>query len=243
MLQEAPRAYNTQVQELLLAAVYRAFSKWSGGTALLVDLEGHGREEIFPGVHLSRTVGWFTTMVPVLLEVDAGAADGDAIKAVKEQLRAIPDRGISYGLLRYLSREPAVRDRMKGLPRPEVVFLYLGRLDVGRVGGSLLAVAPESSGPQRSPRNPRSHRLEIDAQIVSQRLEMRWSYSRNVHRRETIEAAAHESIAALRRLLDHCRDPESGGFTPSDFSASSLSQADLEKIARKMAAGGSRQAE
>ena len=105
LLQEVPEAYHTQINDVLLTALVQAFSRWTGARSLLVDLEGHGREEIFEDVDLSRTVGWFTTIFPVLLESGGGFHPGNALKSVKEQLRRIPNRGIGYGLLRYLSRD------------------------------------------------------------------------------------------------------------------------------------------
>src|SRR5262249_42369000 len=99
LLHEVPPVYPTEINHLLLPALARASTAWSGGRALRVDLEGHGREEIAPGVDLSRTVGWLTSMFPVLLDL-AGAGDlGAALKRVKERLRQIPDRGVGYGAL------------------------------------------------------------------------------------------------------------------------------------------------
>src|SRR5204862_6042261 len=97
LLTQVPAAYHTQINDLLLGALAQAISSWTGERALLVDLEGHGREALFEEVDLSRTVGWFTSMYPVLLELPASQDAGAAIKSVKEQLRATPNRGIGYG--------------------------------------------------------------------------------------------------------------------------------------------------
>src|SRR4029453_3910609 len=101
---------------------------------LLIDLEGHGREEIVEGVDLSRTVGWFTTIFPVLLQLEPTAALADALKSVKEQLRHLPKRGIGYGVLRYLSQDTEISEKLRTLPQAEVCFNYLGRVDQGGVG-------------------------------------------------------------------------------------------------------------
>src|SRR5262249_8141540 len=119
LLEAAPEAYRTQVNDLLLAALARAFASWSGERLLLVDLEGHRREEIFPGVDLSRTVGWFTTVFPVALALPPGDDPGDAIRVVKEQLRAVPQRGLGHGVLRYLATSE-IRARLAALPSPAV---------------------------------------------------------------------------------------------------------------------------
>ncbi|MEZ4868990.1 MAG: amino acid adenylation domain-containing protein [Caldilineaceae bacterium] len=129
LLHEAQQVYNTQINDLLLAALLRTFSQWTDESVLLVDLEGHGREPLFPDLDLSRTVGWFTTLFPVLLSLAPTAADdtGALIKSVKEQLRHIPQHGIGYGLLRYLN--PATGAALAALPKAEVLFNYLGQFD------------------------------------------------------------------------------------------------------------------
>src|SRR5262249_35054668 len=102
LLREAPSAYHTQINDLLLTALGEALCKWSGRQAVLVDVEGHGREEMFKGIDLTRTVGWFTTIYPVVLGVREWETDGEKIKRVKEELRGIPRSGMGYGMLRYV---------------------------------------------------------------------------------------------------------------------------------------------
>src|SRR6185369_504086 len=111
LLKEVPGIYHTQIDDVLLAAVAEGLAGWTGETACLIEMEDHGREEIIDGVDLSRTVGWFTSIYPVLLELsetDAGAT----LKSIKEQLRAIPQRGIGYGLLRYMSRDKEIANKL-----------------------------------------------------------------------------------------------------------------------------------
>jgi hypothetical protein len=115
-----------------------------------VELEGHGREELFEGVDLSRTVGWFTSAFPVLLEVPAGGGAGELLRSVKDQLRAVPARGIGFGILRRLSPDAAVRERLAAIPAPQVNFNYLGQFG-GRRGG---VDAPRG----RNPPGPSTHR-------------------------------------------------------------------------------------
>ena len=96
---------------------------------LLVDLEGHGREELGEEVDVSRTVGWFTTMYPVRLEIKAGSSSGAALKGIKEQLRGIPQRGIGYGLLRYMRGTEEEQKTLQGASAAQVSFNYLGQVD------------------------------------------------------------------------------------------------------------------
>ncbi|HJP95206.1 MAG TPA: amino acid adenylation domain-containing protein [Pyrinomonadaceae bacterium] len=129
LLQEVPRAYQTQINDVLLAALAQALTEWTSEKRVLVDVEGHGREEIVESCDLSRTVGWFTTIFPVLLEVSNSSAPGETLKSVKEQLRRVPNRGIGYGLLRYLRGDEAICTQLEKFPQAQVSFNYLGQLD------------------------------------------------------------------------------------------------------------------
>jgi NRPS condensation-like uncharacterized protein len=119
LLQEVPKAYNTQINDVLLTALVQAFKEWTGQRYLLVDLEGHGREAIFEDVDLSRTVGWFTTIFPVLLNLGKVSEPGEVLKSIKEQLRRIPNNGIGYGLLRYLSKDTEIVKKLQAIPQAE----------------------------------------------------------------------------------------------------------------------------
>lgn len=231
LLQEVPKAYRTRTDEVLLTALMQAFARWTGVCSLLIDLESDGREMAFEfeDVDLSRTVGWFTTLHPMLLHVEEASDPGAALKSVKEQLRSIPNRGMGYGLLRYLSGDGEIIEKLQALPQAEVSFLYLGQLD-RTLPDSLLGQARESSGPDHGPRGSRSHLLAVEGIIVRGRLRLDWRYSEHVHLRTTIEALAQDFMAALRSLITHCQSPEAGGYTPSDFPEAELSQEDLDEL-------------
>ncbi len=229
LLQEAPEAYHTQINDLLLTALTTAMAEWTGERALLVDLEGHGREDIFDDVDLSRTVGWFTTIYPALLRLEKTSSLGESLKSVKEQLRAIPQRGLGYGLLRYLSGDEEIAETLRRLPQAEVSFNYLGQLDQALPADSLLAPARESAGPVHSPRGRRKHLLDVRGSVARGRLNLSWTFSENIHRRDTIERVAQSYIESLRALIAHCQSPEAGGYTPSDFPLAQLEQVDLDQ--------------
>ena len=154
LLQETPRAYRTQINDVLLTALALTLSRWTGSSTVCIDLEGHGREALFDDIDLTRTVGWFTSMFPVRLEVPDDDL-GSALKAVKEQLRRIPDRGVTYGLLRYLHEDAEVRASLSALPQPDVAFSYLHESGLaGRgIGGG--QAGARTAGPARErPRAP-----------------------------------------------------------------------------------------
>ncbi|MGH8535950.1 MAG: condensation domain-containing protein [Gammaproteobacteria bacterium] len=234
LLQEVPPVYHTQINDVLLTALVGSFGRWTGQSALLLDLEGHGREELFEGVDLARTVGWFTSLFPVRLKLET-EEPGVALKAVKEQLRAIPRAGIGYGVLRYLRPDPAVRAALHGLPQAEVSFNYLGQLDPMLSDGSLFGPAPEGSGPPHSPRGQRPHLLDINGFVAGGRLQLQWTYSTRAHRRATVERLARGFLEALEALIAHCQSPEAGDYTPSDFPEINLNQEQLEGILERMA--------
>ena len=230
LLHEVPRIYNTQINDTLLTALAQAFARWTKEQSLLVDIEGHGREEIDDDIDLSRTVGWFTTHYPVNVRLADRTDSGAALKSVKEQLRAIPNKGIGYGLLRYLARASASIEKLKAMPAAEVSFNYLGQFDQVLSESSPFVAARESFGATRSRKGTRSHLLRINANIANGQLQIAWSYSENIHHRETIERLADDFIDSLQSLINHCMSPEAGGYTASDFPQAQLSQKDLDLL-------------
>ena len=228
LLQDVPPVYATQVNDVLLAGLARAFARWTGEGALWVDLEGHGREPPFDDVDVSRTAGWFTSIHPLRLE--APNEPGAALKAVKEQLRAVPEKGIGYGLLRYLG-DAETRAALAALRAPDVSFNYLGQMNgAADEDERLLAPAAGDPGRARSPRAPRPHLLAVDAVVEGGRLHVTWTYGARVHARETVERLASGYLEALRELVAHCRDPQAGGYTPSDFALAGLDQGALDEL-------------
>ncbi|MEE8586582.1 MAG: condensation domain-containing protein, partial [Acidobacteriota bacterium] len=230
LLKEVPAAYRTGIDDLLLAALALALSDWAGGGPWLVDLEGHGREELFEEADLSRTVGWFTSIYPVLLDVQGLEGEGAVIKAVKEQLRSPPDKGIGYGLLRYLSKDRRAAARLQEMVPAEVSFNYLGQLDRALQRDGLFQAAAESAGPASQPSTPRTHLLEVTGRVSGGRLRLEFAFSSNRHRRATIERLGRSYLQILQGLISHCCSPQAGGCTPSDFPLARLAQPELDRL-------------
>jgi amino acid adenylation domain-containing protein/non-ribosomal peptide synthase protein (TIGR01720 family) len=231
-LRDASRTLHARADEVLLAALALAFRRWTGAGPLLVDLEGHGREEeLVPGADLSRTVGWFTAVVPVWL--DAGGGDpAMALGEAKERLRALPRRGIGHGLLRYLG-DPRTAARLAGQPRAEVSFNYLGQVDRALPSGGSFLPAAESPGPMLSPRGRRAYRFEINALVTGGRLRVDWSYGGALYRPETVAALAAGFLAGLRELLVDVGEAGDAGaaLVPSDFPLAGLDAGTLGRLA------------
>ena len=228
LLQEVPRAYRTQINEVLLTALGRALSKWSGRRQVVVELEGHGREEIAEGVgaEVRGAVGWFTSLYPVVLEAKWDDVEV-GLKEVKEQLRRIPGGGLGYGLLRY-------RNGNAALSGGEVMFNYLGQLDRVLEEDGPFVPAAESPGERIYGGNRRSHKLSVVGSVRGGKLAMTWKYNPNVHHRETIQRVAGDYVASLKAIIEHCRLPESKGFTPSDFPTVTFNQQQLDKLISKV---------
>ena len=233
LLQDVPSAYNTQINDVLLTALVQSFAQWTGESSLLIDLEGHGREDLFEDVDLSRTVGWFTTLFPVRLQLQEIDHPGNALKFVKEQLRQIPNRGIGYGVLRYLQENSTIREKLQSLPSAQISFNYLGQFDQVLKASESLGLAKEFKAEQ-SLLNQRSHLLGISGFIRGGKLEMTWTYSEKIHKQDTIEKLAVGFIEALKNLINHCQLTESQSYTPADFSAAKLNQQQLDKFLFKI---------
>jgi non-ribosomal peptide synthase protein (TIGR01720 family) len=229
LLQDVPSAYRTQIGDVLLTALAETLADWTGSRAVLVELEGHGREEIGDGVDLSRTVGWFTATYPVRLELPPTRDPGEDLKSVKEHLRRLPGRGVGYGLLRYLAGGD-IASTLRQASSPQVIFNYLGQLDQTWAKEGRFGPAQEPVGAGRSPRRPRRHLLVINAKVSHGRIQFAWHYGTKVHRAETIRAQADAFLAALRRLIAHCVSSGAGGYTPSDFSKMQFSQQELDAL-------------
>ena len=229
LLQEVPAAYQTQINDVLLTALVLAWQQQTGNPSLMVDLESHGREDIFSDVNLSRTTGWFTSIFPVGLNLQANVEVGDALKIVKEKLRGIPNGGIGYGLLRYLSDGETV-SQLKELPKSDIRFNYLGQFDEALQPSSLFKPASESAGVGRSLKGTRSYLLDINGMVVESKLQLNWTYSSAIHHQNTIEKLAECYVEKLREIIQHCQSLEAGSYTPSDFPNVGLDSEELDLL-------------
>jgi amino acid adenylation domain-containing protein/non-ribosomal peptide synthase protein (TIGR01720 family) len=225
LLQTSSRAYNTRVDDMLLAALALSYTRLSGNKRLRIDLEGHGRGSFDASLDLSRSVGWFTCLYPVDLILE-GDGLKDAIIGIKEQLRRVPGNGLGYAIGSWL--KPSLQ---LGLPGgSDIAFNYLGQFDQMLTGTPLIRVAEESSGPHQGAGNRRSHLIEILSLVFDGSLRMEWHYHPACHSLEQIETWADLYIDALTELVAHCTDAGAGGYTPADFPLVALGLAEIEDI-------------
>ncbi|MET8100095.1 amino acid adenylation domain-containing protein [Streptomyces sp. NPDC005236] len=251
LLDTVPALFNGGVDDGLLAGLALALARWRRTRGVpaaptLVRLEGHGREDhLVPGADLSSTIGWFTAMYPVGLDVtgidlaDAfagGPAAGRAVKAVKEQLRAVPDHGMGYGLLRHLNARTA--PALARLRRPQIGFNYLGKASGADIPEELrglgwtpdtthtdLIAAPDADMPVLSA-------LEINAVATDtgdgDELTAYFGFPTGVLAREDVTELAALWTKALTALARHATGPDAGGLTPSDAPLVAVGQREID---------------
>ncbi|MFF9062343.1 amino acid adenylation domain-containing protein, partial [Streptomyces sp. NPDC014882] len=230
LLGEVARVFRARAHEVLLTGLALALPRWRRARGVdtaevLLDVEGHGREDVLDGVDVSRTVGWFTSLFPVRL--NAGGEDaGDALRRVKEQLRAVPDNGIGFGLLRHL--HPVAGAALAGLPTPQIGFNYLGRVG-NATGGDWSPVAGERAlTGADDPSMSVAHTVDLNAytQETAQGpvLTAVWNWAGGLLAEAEVGALADLWFQALRELVDASSHPGAGGFTPSDVPLVRLTQ-------------------
>ena len=247
LLRHAPHAYRTEISDLLLTALLVTLNEISREqgeliNAHLIALEGHGREHLADELDTSRTVAWFTTMFPVLLSTDAVSWD-QRIKAIKQQLREIPQHGLGFGLLRYQSAfeieagmalSEDVEGWFAGMPQPQISFNYLGQTADLFKAGSLFVPAAESPGNERHLQAEQASLIDI-AGIILQgeegpQLQMQWRWSKALFKEETIHHWAERYQQQLNELIDYCCDKRHSGAVPADFPLAQLDQVALDKL-------------
>ncbi|MES1241663.1 MAG: amino acid adenylation domain-containing protein [Acidobacteriota bacterium] len=210
LTQKVTRALRSDVQEILLTALGQALAWWTGGRRFLIDVEGLGREPLRDDVDLSRTVGWFTSSYPLLLELPETADPAVGLESVRDAMRAVPARGLGYGMLRYMAGLEDVAARLRAQPQPELAVVYLGQAADGPAEAGRFQPAPEAAGPARHPRGVRGRLLSLSVQTGREGLQLAVSYSENLHRRATIETLAQTFFSKLRRLAEAARAVEEG---------------------------------
>ncbi len=218
LLKVVPAAFNAGINDVFLTALAVAVQR-----SILVDVEGHGREPMEGGLDLSRTVGWFTSLYPVSLEVSGGSISS-ALKQVKEQLRAVPGNGLGYGLLRYL--DPDAGKRLQAYPEPQLGFNYLGRFGA-EAAGELTGANEQISAAGADAGMPLAHLVEVNAAIAEGPqgpvLSATWTWAGRLLGEGEIRELADRWKQALETLVCEVKEG-AGGHTPSDFPLVELSQ-------------------
>nr|ADU56039.1 hypothetical protein CA37-16 [uncultured organism CA37] len=240
LVEKVTSAFHCGVHEVLLAGLVAAVARWRGDAVVLVNVEGHGRHPV-AGMDLSRTVGWFTSVHPVRLDVGGvdlaevpggGPAAGQVLKLVKEQSRAVPGDGLGYGLLRFLNSETG--PVLAALPAPEIAFNYMGRFTGGEQSGVRAWQPAGAVGGAMDPDMSLPHLLEVDAIVQDPgdgpELTLTLSWPMDLFDEAEIERFGRTWSDMLTGLARQADDPSAGGHTASDFDLLDLDQDEIENF-------------
>ncbi|MCC6176233.1 MAG: hypothetical protein IT305_13080 [Chloroflexi bacterium] len=239
ILRQVPRALRARINAVLLGALARAMAEWTGQSTLVVDLEGHGREPIADDVDLTRSVGWFTTMYPVSLDVTGAASIVDSVRSVRASLQQIPCQGIGYGLLRHLGDETSEAQALRQYPRPEISFNYLGQFDQLLAEPGVFRLSGRAAtGANQSPRQVRGHLLDFGGAVIDGQLHLHCTYSEALHDASTMQRLLDAVAANLRLLI-----AESGSTAPTarEFPLAGLDQQRLASLLGKVGRSAKRE--
>ncbi|MFJ8536919.1 amino acid adenylation domain-containing protein [Streptomyces sp. NPDC093591] len=248
LIGRAPKEFHCGAHEVLLAGLAGAVARWHGEDALLVDVESHGRHPV-DGADVSRTVGWFTSVHPVRLDVtgidladvvSGGAAAGRLLKVVKEQSRAVPGDGLGYGLLRYLNRETG--PILAVLPSPRIGFNYLGRFAVDDHNGVRAWQLAGDIGSSMDASTELPHAVDANAVVQDRpdgpQLTLTLEWPDGLLDEAEIERLGQEWLDMLSGLARQADDPAAGGHTASDFGLVDLEQDEIEALEAEHAGTG-----
>ncbi|MDM5296915.1 amino acid adenylation domain-containing protein [Bacillus pumilus] len=228
LLTDVHEAYHTDINDILLTALGLSMKEWTGENKQLIHLEGHGREEILPSLNVSRTIGWFTSMYPVLLDMSHADDLSYQIKYLKEELRHIPNKGIGYGILKYLTPDKMKEDIAFDVT-PEISFNYLGQFDE-QIGGGGLNRSSWNAGQSLSPESEKPHALDIVGLVEQGMLRMTISYHGLEFEESTMEQFKDLLEKNVKSLISHCMSQDETQITPSDVGDDDLTMDELEKL-------------
>ncbi|WDE06111.1 amino acid adenylation domain-containing protein [Thalassomonas viridans] len=225
LLTTACQSYNSQIQELLITALVQVLGQWLEQEKITIELEGHGRESgLLTGADkdrdLSATTGWFTSRYPQ--KFTAHSEPEQAIISVKEQLRNIPDNGLSYGLLRYLGKNSG-KSLGTDLTGSNSQWGHSSLVSLNYLGQQRQQDNQEFSLSQmlcpgmRADENQRPHLLDINAVVIQGVLHLDWCYPGTDPKFAGVPELAQEFKQQLINIIRHCSQPSVGRATAADF--------------------------
>ena len=228
LLTDVHEAYQTEINDILLTALGLSMKEWTGEDRHFIHLEGHGREDILPAVNVSRTIGWFTSMYPVLLDMSHADDLSYQIKHLKEELRHIPNKGIGYGVLKYLTPDK-MKDDIDFQVTPDISFNYLGQFDE-QIGGGEMRRSAWHAGQSLSPESEKPHALDIVGFVEQAMLHVTISYHHLEFEERTMEQFKELLEKNVKTLISHCLSQDESQITPSDVGDEDLTMDELEKL-------------
>ncbi|WP_312653314.1 non-ribosomal peptide synthetase [Aminipila sp.] len=227
LLKQVGKAYNTEINDIFLCSLAKTIKSWSGDTKVLLEMEGHGREEGIANIDISRTVGWFTTTYPFILDISQAADVGTEIKLVKEALRKVPQKGVDYGVLKYMSQKYGYETDSK--LKPQISFNYMGQFD-DDIRNEIFSLSDIEVESNRSLKGQRSCSIDINGIVLNGKLKMEISYSKQQYKYKEIERFTDLYKEMLCELIFHCINKHEPEMTPSDFTGKNMSLEEMEDI-------------
>ncbi|HLP57633.1 MAG TPA: amino acid adenylation domain-containing protein, partial [Candidatus Deferrimicrobium sp.] len=222
-------AFGTEINDILLTALAKSIEKTFGNNRVSIALEGHGREDIREDIDVSRTVGWFTSLYPVCLDVSRSGDLGHRLKEIKETLRRVPNKGIGYGILKYITGEEFKKEMAFQL-KPQISFNYLGQFDAELKQISSFQIAGESAGNAHGLNNRREYLLDVSGITTNKRLSMTISFNRTHFKAETMKALVANLENELKYIIEYCCSREKRERTPGDFTYKGLSIESVDRL-------------
>lgn len=226
LLKNVNRAFNTEINDILLAALGLTLTDWTGENKILLELEGHGRITPIKNIDISRTIGWFTNVYPVILDMENREDPSHLIKKVKEDLRRIPNQGIGFGVIKYLAPE-SIREAFNADRKPEICFNYLGQFD-NDLQTDIFGISHLSPGLLISPELERDYALEFNGLISDGKLRFSIRYNQDEYREHTMRKLIENYQTQLLNLIHFCMGRDETELTPTDLGYSKLS---IEQLA------------
>ena len=201
---------------------------------MLLHLEGHGRELLSQDYDVSRTIGWFTALFPVYLNMKDAVELGEIIKSVKEDLRKIPNKGIGFGMLRYLLNDEELKNKFKVFDEAQITFNYLGQFDQSVPENSPFVMAAESKGADRGLENKRTSLIDVTAVVSQGEMSVSISANKNQFQPESIIEFLSLYKKSLQEIIDHCKGNDKVEYTSSDFDLIDLEDDQLNSVLDKL---------
>lgn len=229
LLKYVPAILHSEILHALVAALVRAFGRTSGKNEMLLEMESHGRSDNFNDMDVSRTIGWFTGIYPVCLNLEGSIDIKDSVKKVKEQISNVPNNGIGFGVLKYLSADDNIKAGMNSLPRPEISFNYLGQFEQNTPDNSSISQVTISKGPERDPNNKRPYLIEITSAVTNGRLNIEWVYSEKLFSEAAMRTLADSYIEEIREIVRIVNTQEID-LKAKDYSEFGWDQQEVDKI-------------
>nr|WP_314464359.1 non-ribosomal peptide synthetase [uncultured Clostridium sp.] len=225
LMRNVNRTYKTEINDILLTALSIALRQLTGGDRIKIKMEGHGRETLHEDLDISRTIGWFTTLYPVLIDLEGETELSQNIKMVKESLRKIPNQGIGYGILKYMAKDEVLLQEEDA----PILFNYLGEID-NDITTEVFSPSCYSCGKSTGDNVQRDARIEMDSIIIHGELVLNTTYHKKEYGAEQIARLNAAYMECLKRVIEHCMNKEKTEQTPSDYGYNKISLGDLENL-------------